>query len=933
MKFEIKSLGKKLKENFSDLSGIEEKQDNSSKLLETLPVLIKASLSSVDGNKSGYEILPRLIQEMTKEESDNIVDNVLSLMAAALAERQNFTIYDYEKVLEHCQILFGEEALHTRFQAKLHAALLRDYSDEEKRLQVLENFRLFLHENKNSLNITQSFLNALYKTLYMLTLQDERRKYKLQSRFFEACDLLFMEYDIQKKKEKLFPLSSGAQLEDESDYEDEFLPKLGRSLNVFNKLKSANGKDRKKFFTLGKGQNASNLLSTTEKAYEFELKHLEDYALSFRNTVLLEQISAFRSLLIPQDFRVVVLGEGKRGKSSLINALLGENILPTKAILPETGTLIELFRANETSYEIEWISEYEFEELENILYAEESNLLLQKKFENLRKIFNNTELFNNLRSLKISRPEELNEFISADGLYTALIKKVRIGINSENIPQGILLLDTPAINASDPFYHMLTLEEALRADCLIVMLDARKPDSYSELQLLKELAARGRAIKIIGVLTHPPESSLEREIAKNRALQTLQEGVRGIDNNDVIEIVNVFMFNPKAVLENFERESSLLLSHLKPSSLKSTLGLQKPVFEPEYLSFVEAIILCVKEGIHSSTFSKRLDNTFNHLVSFAVTSRSEMAEQYKKNLPSAQHQKMLENHAKHLAIATEEYADHARSMVMAVHHDIENWRENSERAITFLEERIVLHISKAMHKHADSLGNNFSKESQWIEFDELDAPAIARALLDEFVAEQRAGLHAWEEKIQLFNNSMQELSMECFNEVQKISEEINVLSATNSKFDHMLVQTMTYMNRLTLFLGGAGTGLLASSGIVNALALGTATLAFLTIPVVLPTAVLIGATAYALRSFANPSKRKEYFLQRKEVKVREFASQIALELNKQLDDIQNELVLAYSQAVHKSLAPALEIMASEAVNIHLYLQVIEKQHAQLPDSE
>ncbi len=894
MKISLQSFGKKIKDNLNDLSGVD-REEQESPLLTMLPALMHASIQP-EGT-----VLSRLVDEITKQDRHSLVDHCLALMACAIAERENLTLYDYEDILTKCKELFDDEALSMRFQAKLHSALLSDYSTEQARANVLNNFRVFLAENTYSQKITKDFLDALYAALFDLSLQKQREKFNIPSRFFEEVELLFMEYDVQKQREKL--LSQGKDMQSFFRFQGDFLPKIPKNLPLIDTLKRTTDNVPKNLFSFAKKQES-------DLPYEAELSKLQEYALCFRDTVVLEQISAFRNLLIPQDFRIVFLGEGKRGKSSLINALLGERILPTKAIIPETGTLAELYYSKENCYEIEWIDEQAYEELEKILYTEESNILLKRKFENLQKIFTNKELFENLQNITISKSEELSDFISADGLYTALIKKVRMGVNSENIPKGILIVDTPAINASDPFYHVLTHDEALRADCIVMLLDSRKPDSYSEIMALKELTKKGRAIKIIGVLTHPPEAHYERELAKQRALETLQEATREVES---IELVDVFIFNPNIVLQTHEQNASLL-AHV-----------HKQNFDAEYLNFLAAITKIIKEDIHTSIFNERIETTYSHLVSFVESNKQELSKQYAKNLPSFEHVKFLASHSSRLVLATEKYAEHARSLVMTVVHDIETWRNKAERAILLLEERIVLHLSKAMRQHADSLGNNFAKEQEWQTFDEEESVAIVKSLLDDFMAEQREDLQAWETKIQLFNDNMQEITLECVEQIQKVSEEIHVLFTTNSKIDHVLVQTAAHMNRLTLFLGGAGTGLLASSGIFNALALGTATFAFLTTPIVIPTALLIGATAYALRSFANPQKRKEYFLQKKEAKVREFAKTISQDFSVQLEQIQNELFLAYAQAVHKSLAPALEIMASEAVNIHLYLQVIEKQ--------
>ncbi len=908
------SFKKKLKENISDLSGEESTQERAMRpLLPLLPML--PSIIQVSMNKQ-MPILPKLTDLLTHEDLHSFTDLSLSLMACALAERQHMTVQDYEDILGFCKEIFGDDALDTRFQTKLHAALLRDYSTHEKRLVCIENFRTFLIENKSDLNLSSSMLGSLYKALHELTLQAQRKKYNLSSRFFDEAELLFMEHKIQKKKEKLFSLDFTKNPDDEQ--KNSFF-----SFTKFPSLIPQQAKNKADFLHIENIPFINKFID--KKAYplstqiqsefkdEHKLQELENMALSHRNNLLLEQIKAFRSLLLPQDFRIVVLGEGKRGKSSLINALLTSQILPTKAVTPETGTLIELYRAKETTYEIEWLNNKELEELEKIFNTEKSNILLKKKFENLKKLLSDKEFLSTLDTIKISRAEELADFISAEGLYTSLIKKVKIGLNSESLPKGILLVDTPAINASDPFYHLLTKDECIKADCLVFVLDSKKPDSYSEIQLLRELAKTSRAIKIMGVLTHPSENETEIQEAKQRALETLKEGIKTVDGVEDIDIINVFSFNPKHSLEMHEKNPSLL----NP--------VQKVRFEEDYIAFVDAITQTIQANAHSEKFTKRLEATYHHLLDFASSNQKDNLKQYQAQFPAGHHINALANHAENLTRATEEYAEHARALILSAISELDVWRVNSERAIIMLQERIFHHISSEMRDYVEELGDDFAKEDEWVEFDEEISSLIARELIDNFTHEQKADLEIWEEKFQLFTRDLEKLSMQCFAEIQRSGAQLEVLCKTNSTLDHLLVQTVKHMNRITLFFSGAGAGLLASTGVVNLLALGSAALAFITTPIAFPSLLLFGATAYAVRAFANPAKRKAQFIEKKEAKIQDFANNVANELFAQLDIIQEELMHSYAQAVHKSLAPALEIMASETVNLHLYLKVIQRQ--------
>src|SRR2546428_256279 len=77
----------------------------------------------------------------------------------------------------------------------------------------------------------------------------------------------------------------------------------------------------------------------TEKAHEFELSEPSD---------LMEES---RRKLVANAYRVLVVGEAKRGKSSFINALIGRNILPINVDIA-TCQVFRIHRAGQEAYRL-----------------------------------------------------------------------------------------------------------------------------------------------------------------------------------------------------------------------------------------------------------------------------------------------------------------------------------------------------------------------------------------------------------------------------------------------------------------------------------------------------------------------------------------------------------------------------------------------------
>ncbi len=63
-----------------------------------------------------------------------------------------------------------------------------------------------------------------------------------------------------------------------------------------------------------------------------------DLPITKQNTFLVKRLTNLKERLKKNEFQLVVLGQFKRGKTTLINALLGKNVLPT-AIVPLTSII------------------------------------------------------------------------------------------------------------------------------------------------------------------------------------------------------------------------------------------------------------------------------------------------------------------------------------------------------------------------------------------------------------------------------------------------------------------------------------------------------------------------------------------------------------------------------------------------------------------
>lgn len=146
-------------------------------------------------------------------------------------------------------------------------------------------------------------------------------------------------------------------------------------------------------------------------------------------------------------FQLVIIGDFKRGKSTLINALLGEYVVPT-AVTPETVTI------NKLSYG-------DTEKIEAVTTTKKRVAL-------------------SIDELPREKIESLLEHIPGD------IDYVDIKIKNELL-KDVMIVDTPGIGESMRDFDKQIAEYLVNADAVVYVMSARSPMSASEQSFLSNI--------------------------------------------------------------------------------------------------------------------------------------------------------------------------------------------------------------------------------------------------------------------------------------------------------------------------------------------------------------------------------------------------------------------------------------------------------------
>jgi ribosome biogenesis GTPase A len=201
--------------------------------------------------------------------------------------------------------------------------------------------------------------------------------------------------------------------------------------------------------------------STPKSRLRAGLKNIREITIEERREDLSAAISQeLRHLARARGVTVVVAAEVSRGKSLLINALVGHQDLLPVDIDVSTGVYVV------------------------VKYDEQAQA----------RIFTRTSAEPTIVSL-----DSLSEWVSvaANPDNVKEVAYVEVGITAPLLKEGLSLIDTPGVGGLDAVHGATTLEALSDADALIFVLDASAPLSRPELNFLVKAADRVHSVVMV----------------------------------------------------------------------------------------------------------------------------------------------------------------------------------------------------------------------------------------------------------------------------------------------------------------------------------------------------------------------------------------------------------------------------------------------------
>jgi GTPase SAR1 family protein len=204
-----------------------------------------------------------------------------------------------------------------------------------------------------------------------------------------------------------------------------------------------------------------SLLSSIENVSDL-LSDFSRIGISFDPSTHLKNLAQIQSRLAADNFKVLVVGEFSTGKSTFLNALLKESILPTE--VSETTATINIIKySDDPRIEIHYWGEKDDSGAE----------LSEGRTQTIP--FDAEELIKYTTSLE----EEYNENAKS-------IKYVNVYYPTEFCRDDVELVDTPGLNSTIGFHEKITLDYLENGHCAIMLLKATMLFSKSEIDYLKK---------------------------------------------------------------------------------------------------------------------------------------------------------------------------------------------------------------------------------------------------------------------------------------------------------------------------------------------------------------------------------------------------------------------------------------------------------------
>ncbi len=237
-----------------------------------------------------------------------------------------------------------------------------------------------------------------------------------------------------------------------------------------------------------------------------DLKHnieniLVELKTEITNHEVLSELNSVNEYINNQKFSIGITGVMNAGKSTMLNALMGKEILGS-AVVPETANLTIVKHNTTDNAKVYYWNTKEWEKIEESAKSLESMkdfvLETNKVFgENLKNYIRPTSRFDEVDI------NDLSSYTSAEhsGKKCNLVKYVELGSNLKFLSDGIEIVDTPGLD--DPVIQReeITKEYISKCDMMIHLMNVSQSATLKDVEFIIDAVLYQNISKLLVVIT------------------------------------------------------------------------------------------------------------------------------------------------------------------------------------------------------------------------------------------------------------------------------------------------------------------------------------------------------------------------------------------------------------------------------------------------
>ena len=229
-------------------------------------------------------------------------------------------------------------------------------------------------------------------------------------------------------------------------------------------------------------------------------------------------------------YQIAIVGAIKSGKSTLINALIGYDLVSTN-VTPETATLTKIRKTEKNSIMVKFYTRKEWEAIWKDVEKSSNATIFKEEFDNLKaKEIENQMLgksdifkeFDNLDSMK----DEIKKWTSSHAREHYFVKEIEIGVEKLNLPPQVCLVDTPGLNDPVQYRSNITSEYIHSANAVIICVNAktlRNEEVLTLAQVFSKARYKKDQIYVLGTQIDILNSLEDWKKQKRDWIETLKE--------------------------------------------------------------------------------------------------------------------------------------------------------------------------------------------------------------------------------------------------------------------------------------------------------------------------------------------------------------------------------------------------------------------------